>query len=250
MDIFNEVKKLNFPLGEYVIIGSGPMAARGIRGYKDIDILVAENFYRKLLKDGWKIVEIKGANGEFKVLKNGKFEVDKRLWRGGYKPNTEILIRSAELINGIPFMPLPELIKFKKALGREKDLEDIKLIKKYLENNKNSGYASAFLGKIVTIKINRPINSKHPKHGFIYKVNYGFVPDTKAPDGEEIDAYLLGVSEPMDEFTGKCIAIIHRKDDNDDKLIVVPKTAKKISDEDILKAVNFQEKWFDSAVIR
>jgi len=111
-------------------------------------------------------------------------------------------------------------------------------------------YAKEFLGKTVTIKIDRPFGSKHPKHGFVYEVNYGFVPDTKAPDSEEIDAYLLGVNEPIEEFTGKCIAVIHRKDDNDDKLVVVSKTAERISDEEILKAVNFQEKWFDSVVVR
>ena len=110
--------------------------------------------------------------------------------------------------------------------------------------------AKDFLGKIVTIKIDRPINSKHPKHDFVYEVNYGFVPETKAPDGEEIDAYLLGISEPVDKFTGKCIAIIHRKDDNDDKLVITTENAKDMSNDEILKAVNFQEKWFDSVVVR
>lgn len=110
--------------------------------------------------------------------------------------------------------------------------------------------AKDFLGRSVTIKIDRPLGSKHPKHGFVYEVNYGFVPDTKAPDGEEIDAYLLGVNKPVDEFTGKCLAVIHRKDDDDDKLVIVPEGFKEISDSDILKAVNFQEKWFDSMVIR
>jgi inorganic pyrophosphatase len=113
-----------------------------------------------------------------------------------------------------------------------------------------TNYATVFLGKIVKIKIDRPIGSKHPKHGFIYDVNYGFVPDAKAPDGEEIDAYLLCVSEPVEEFTGKCIAIIHRKDDNDDKLIIIPENSKNISDEEISKSVNFQEKWFKSVIIR
>jgi len=111
-------------------------------------------------------------------------------------------------------------------------------------------YATKFLGKRVTIKVDRPINFKHPKHGFAYEVNYGFVPGTKAPDGEEIDAYLLGVNKPVDEFTGKCVAIIHRKDDDDDKLIIVPENAKEMSDEQILKVVNFQEKWFNPVVIR
>ncbi|MFH1968485.1 MAG: inorganic diphosphatase [bacterium] len=113
-----------------------------------------------------------------------------------------------------------------------------------------NNYATKFLGKTVKIRIDRPINSKHPKHGFTYEVNYGFVLDTKAPDGEEIDAYLLGINEPVKEFTGKCIAIIHRKDDNDDKLVIVPENYHEISDEEILKAVNFQEKWFNSTVVR
>lgn len=109
---------------------------------------------------------------------------------------------------------------------------------------------AAFLGKIVAIKIDRPINSKHPKHEFIYEVNYGFVPDTKASDGEEIDAYVLGVDKPLNEFTGKCIAIIHRLNNNDDKLVIVPENFTEISDEEISKAVNFQEKWFKFEIIR
>ena len=117
-------------------------------------------------------------------------------------------------------------------------------------NDNSKNYATAFLGKMVKIKIDRPFGSKHPKHDMIYEVNYGFVPDTKASDGEEIDAYLLGVDKPLDEFTGKCIAIIHRKDDNDDKLVIAPENAKEMSDEQILKMVNFQEKWFESEIIR
>jgi inorganic pyrophosphatase len=111
-------------------------------------------------------------------------------------------------------------------------------------------YAKEFLGKIVTIKIDRPLGLKHPKHDMIYEVNYGFVPDTEAPDGEEIDAYLLGVNKPLDEFTGKCIAVIRRLDDNDDKLIIIPENSENISDEEILRLVNFQEKWFKSKIIR
>lgn len=115
---------------------------------------------------------------------------------------------------------------------------------------KTQNYAANFLGKTVHVKIDRPLNSKHPKHGFVYEINYGFIPDTKAPDGEEIDAYVLGIDEPIEEFSGKCIAVIHRSNDNDDKLVVVPENFKEISDEEILKLVNFQEKWFKSTVVR
>lgn len=111
-------------------------------------------------------------------------------------------------------------------------------------------YATEFLGKIVKIKIDRPLGSKHPKHDMIYEVNYGFVPDTKAPDGEEIDAYLLGVDKPVDEFSGKCIAVIRRLNDNDDKLVVISENSEDISDKKILGLVNFQEKWFKSEIIR
>ncbi|HQK63568.1 MAG TPA: hypothetical protein PLF16_00285 [Candidatus Staskawiczbacteria bacterium] len=133
MNIFEEVRNLNLPIGEYVIVGSGPMAAREIRDFKDIDILVSEKLYDELIKKDWKVVEIEGVGGKFKVLKKGIFEVNTTLWHGDYKPNTEDLIKKAEIICGMPFLPLPELIKFKTALGREKDQKDIELINNYLK---------------------------------------------------------------------------------------------------------------------
>jgi inorganic pyrophosphatase len=110
-------------------------------------------------------------------------------------------------------------------------------------------YSLPFLNKEVTVKMDRPLGSKHPKWNFVYSVNYGFVPDTKAPDGDELDAYVLGVFEPLEEFTGICIAIIHRTDDNDDKLVVVPKGVE-YNDDQIRALTEFQEKFFKSEIIR
>ena len=84
-----------------------------------------------------------------------------------------------------------------------------------------------YLGKKVEIKIDRPLGSKHPKYDFIYELNYGYLPDTNAPDGEEIDAYLIGPDKPVEKFTGQCIAIIKRLNDNDDKLIIVSENFEK-----------------------
>ena len=106
-----------------------------------------------------------------------------------------------------------------------------------------------YIGKIVYIKIDRPKGSKHPKYGFEYPVNYGFVPFTKSGDGEELDAYVLGVEEPLEEYVGRCIGVIHRTDDDDDKLIVVPK-ALDLADELIEEETAFQEKWFKHVLIR
>lgn len=106
-----------------------------------------------------------------------------------------------------------------------------------------------YLGKIIKIKIDRPFGTKHPKHGFIYPLNYGYVPDTISGDGEELDAYLLGVFEPVEEFEGNCIAIIHRTNDNDDKLIIVP-DGKDYSDDAIDALTEFQEQYFEHIIIR
>lgn len=104
-----------------------------------------------------------------------------------------------------------------------------------------------YLNKTITIKIDRPMGSRHPKHGFFYPVNYGFVPNTTSGDGEELDAYLLGVFEPVKTYTGKCIAIIHRTNDNDDKLIITPKDKSYTSDQ-IRALTEFQERFFKSEI--
>jgi len=106
-----------------------------------------------------------------------------------------------------------------------------------------------FLNKTLEIKIDRPMGSKHPKHGFIYPLNYGYVPNTISGDGEELDAYVLGIYEPLETFTGKCIAIIHRTNDDDDKLIV-SKDGYNYSDDAIRALTEFQEKYFESIIER
>jgi len=106
-----------------------------------------------------------------------------------------------------------------------------------------------YLGQKVNVVIDRPLGSKHPKHGFIYKVNYGYIPNTKSPDGEELDAYILGIDKPIDKVTGICIAVIHRTNDNDDKLVVTP-DGEDFSDKEIEKFVEFQEKWFKHIILR
>ncbi len=106
-----------------------------------------------------------------------------------------------------------------------------------------------YIEKIVKVKIDRPLGSKHPKHGFTYLVNYGYVPNTISGDGEELDCYVLGIKEPVNEFEGKCIAVIHRTNDDDDKLIIAPE-GKEFTDEEIRKLTNFQEQYFESKIIR
>ena len=105
-----------------------------------------------------------------------------------------------------------------------------------------------YLGKKITIKIDRPLGTRHPKHNFIYLLNYGYVPNTISDDGEELDAYLLGVFDPVKEYHGSVIAIIHRTNDNDDRLVVVPDGVN-YTDDQIMALTEFQERFFKIKII-
>ena len=109
--------------------------------------------------------------------------------------------------------------------------------------------AKDFLGKEVNVTIDRQLGTRHPKHGFMYMINYGFIPNTVSGDGEELDAYLIGEFAPVETATGKVIAVIHRTNDDDDKL-VVSKEGTDYSDDAIRALTEFQERFFESEIIR
>ena len=105
------------------------------------------------------------------------------------------------------------------------------------------------LGKTVKVIIDRPLGTCHPKHkDLYYPINYGYIEDIIAPDGEEQDAYILGVNEPVSEFEGKIIAIIKRLDDVEEKWVIAPQNMTFAKDE-IMSQVKFQEKYFKTEII-
>lgn len=116
-------------------------------------------------------------------------------------------------------------------------------------NSQSFELAKGLLGKAVEVVVDRALGTKHPKHGFVYEVNYGYIEGVMAPDGEELDAYYLGVDEAVEKAKGVCIAIAHRRDNDDDKLIVVPEGVE-LTDEEIMKTIRFQEQWFDTEIVR
>ena len=83
--------------------------------------------------------------------------------------------------------------------------------------------APSVVGSLVTVTIDRPLGTYHPEHADLYyPINYGYIKDIMAPDQEEQDAYILGVSVPVETFTGRVIAVIHRDDDAEEKWVVAP----------------------------
>lgn len=109
--------------------------------------------------------------------------------------------------------------------------------------------ALTYIGKEEEVKIDQPIGSKHPKYPeTIYTINYGFIPNTLSGDGEEIDCYILGEDKPLKEYKGKCIAVIHRLEEDDDKLILAPPN-KTFTKEEIKEKTDFIERYFKSVII-
>lgn len=108
---------------------------------------------------------------------------------------------------------------------------------------------NSYLGKTVTIKIDRPIGYVHQKKNYMltYPLNYGYIPGVLGGDGEELDVYLLGVDVPVSEFNGKIIGIVHRHNDIEDKLVMAPKETN-FTAEEIADAVRFQEQYYDSEI--
>ncbi len=101
------------------------------------------------------------------------------------------------------------------------------------------------IGDIVTVTVDRPLGSYHPEHpDMYYPINYGYIEGIMVPDGEEQDAYILGVSEPVQKFTGRVIAVIHRFNDVEEKWVVAPDGVSFTKDE-IAEQV-----WFRSSIFR
>ena len=104
-----------------------------------------------------------------------------------------------------------------------------------------------WLGRRLHVVIDRPLGSTHPGGGFDYPVNYGYVPGFVVGDGEELDVYILGPVEPLDEYVGDVIAVVLRRDDVEDKLVVGE--SRNWTAAAIAEAIAFQEQFFDSRVV-
>ncbi len=107
----------------------------------------------------------------------------------------------------------------------------------------------SYLGRTVDIKIDRPIGYIHKKeeYSLTYPINYGYIPDVLGGDGEELDVYLLGVGEPVQEYTVQIIGIVHRHNDVEDKLVAAP-IGKSFTAEEMYSSVHFQEQYYDSEI--
>ena len=134
MDIFTKIKELGFPPDQYIVVGSGILAAKGIRKTNDLDIVVTPKLFDKCKSEGWEVLpwtkeSIPGKNW----LKRDEVEVYVQLSRKSGGISACELLENAEIIEDVPFVTLESLIDFKREYGRPKDFEDIRLIEEYLQ---------------------------------------------------------------------------------------------------------------------
>lgn len=107
----------------------------------------------------------------------------------------------------------------------------------------------SYLGQQIEAVVDRPVGYLHVKgeKRLRYPINYGYIPGVLGGDGEELDVYYLGNRQPLQAFSGRVIAIVHRADDVEDKLVAAPEgmafTAK-----EICRQIYFQEQYYDTTV--
>lgn len=129
------IKKLNdlaLPIGHYVVVGSAVMTMHGLRSAADIDLLVSSELYEELKAKGWQEHIRPQSPGRPRSLFQDVFDAGDSWWIGDYKPVSSLLISSPHMIKGIPFVDLEDILAWKQAAGRSKDIKDIELIKSLL----------------------------------------------------------------------------------------------------------------------
>jgi hypothetical protein len=134
MDIFTEIEKLNLPKGEFLVLGSGILGALGIREVGDVDLLVRTALFEKLQKEGWvyEVIEINGRSRG--MLSHNFFQAFKDFWWRGEILDADEGFKRSETIKGINFISLEVLLEAKKEMKRGKDVQDVMLIEKYLQD--------------------------------------------------------------------------------------------------------------------
>lgn len=228
-----------------------------------IDIVIAVDDFKEVIN-----LEDKLKIHEYYYRPNKDISNQLLIAKGGYyNGNSElqthfihiVLSNSMEYLNYINFRdylikyPITaskyEQLKINLASSFPNDREQYLNGKKdFIEHTLRKALVDSFMGKNITVMIDRPIGTIHPKHpGLIYPINYGYIPEVIGGDGEELDVYIIGVKETLKTFNGKVIGIVHRTNDVEDKLVAAPSNMI-FNREEIANLVRFQEQFYDITI--
>ncbi|MEV8453616.1 hypothetical protein AB0467_13560 [Streptomyces sp. NPDC052095] len=135
--LIRRLLSLDLAVRDYVVAGSGPLLAHGIReSVGDLDIVARGAAWRTVTRLSEPVPALSGHGSTVKLF-DGSLEFFDRWLPGG--SGTDALIEGAELIRGIPFCPLPEVFAWKQRAGRPKDREDLALLRSHFERERSAG---------------------------------------------------------------------------------------------------------------
>ena len=129
MNLFDRIKELNLPTGDFAIFGSGPLIIRHIvPASNDLDIICR--------RQAWEDVKTMGeleylAEYDLSIVKmlDGRLTFGSRWGIGNF--DTDELIGDAEIIDGLPFVRLEHVEHYKKISKRPKDLKHLQALESY-----------------------------------------------------------------------------------------------------------------------
>ena len=128
--LLSAIKSLGIHPEDYVVIGSGLFAALELRDVDDIDLIVSESIFKEIeSRESWKKKDFE--DGTY-YLTHDLYEIGLDWDSINAKPNLADLKSNEMVINDIPFVSPQRLISWKHKRGKQKDLEDIKLLENYL----------------------------------------------------------------------------------------------------------------------
>lgn len=133
MDIINSLKDIGLDSTNSVVIGSGILNALQIRNCNDIDVVVGVETYQTMRKDAR---FVKALNHGLEVLSDGLFEIGTSWNVLGRSRSFDDLRNNSVVIDGVCYVTLDFLLAIKESWlnddgVRQKDIDDIKLIKDY-----------------------------------------------------------------------------------------------------------------------
>lgn len=247
----------------------GSTSVKSIMAKPIIDIAVTtdsfEEFLKhenKLLKNGFYYRPDCGMDGKQLLFACGSF------YDGTGDLQTHFIhVVKKDSMEWIDYNLFRDYLNENEAAAKEYEALKISLAEKNHEDNGREKYLAGkhdfilrtlrtalvkfYLGKTVTVEIDRPIGTPHPKHPeIIYPINYGFIPNVFGGDGEELDVYILGIDERIEEGDTtkvKIIGIVYRMNDVEDKLVAAPE-GMEYTPEEIENIIDFQEQFYDSHV--
>lgn len=133
-NLFQKVKRLKLPAGEYALFGSAPMGIRGMRNCHDVDIIVTKKLWERYSKKkDWELIKSSDKNKYSDGLRNDSIELWKDWW---LDYDVSELIKEAEIIDDLPFVGLEKVLEWKKFIARDKDMGDVKIIEEFLKEKK------------------------------------------------------------------------------------------------------------------